>query len=865
MDFDQISRIRAQLTEDDEPPDRPLTAEELQYVWDRGNRRRPLPPNHSDNTKVNIVGAIERWKGFCEWLPEKPAWKPLVRTLSWENKGLAESFARYLMRRPGARIGALSTIRLYLRQLSAVFKKFTGRVLDQRVRDHFVQICVLEIKPKFGLRAEPKRKNVLHPSAFTYLTHFRWVRDWKTTFKIGLDRLDDSLIRDFLMWTGCRRHELVFARPKNAKKVRAYDEESDAYTDIDDDSDAYVQRRSKECWVCGRVDERTEPVYKVLCWEDIDLWILRDPMGTGGRDHLAMQVLLRFHKGHNKEIVPTWFPFVEEKLPLLCPISKLLAKALAEGVVDKPGYDNQAEPYFSTKLNMPAVHIPWKKEFWHKPVFRRTVEDVEGPRKSDEPLTAAMFDNSSENLGRLAGLPDRLQSYVYRRGNLEFIDSKSTLHAIQSLPNLMPENYRQSIRDQAARHRPNSTVYQRHYQNAMRNAIAQDAGLGRGTESPYLDILNHIGLKYDENAPTGVSDEVMCAIGPDSEIRRLQKELSDLETELAAKYGEASKATGQDGERRARKRNELQAAKKRQRRRVVDILRRDHFEKRNGQELDRQLHGIHQPQQQLQKVIFSLPERRILADILGDLDEGLPEEGIVRRKVDAINAWVDYAWRIEPREPGPSQYRDGTRPPSAEVPSLNEAREAAVELPARSRRIAPKPRYASMIQDPVSPSATIRVGTPILQEPPPPYSEVDRAPIPDTAPSGRNGTGTPPAVQQPRRKQPYACIFCKRCFTRKWKMWDCVERHLARRPTEAVPCPDPGCKSKGLELETELQFKNHAWRDHKLELRPKITIRMTSTSSPESAKSHPKIVLAPREQQPTSGRKIILRVGKGHG
>jgi len=54
-------------------------------------------------------------------------------------------------------------------------------------------------------------------------------------------------------------------------------------------------------------------------------------MRNGGRDRLAMQVLLRFHKGQNKEIVLTWFPFVEEKLPLLCPISKLLAKAILEG------------------------------------------------------------------------------------------------------------------------------------------------------------------------------------------------------------------------------------------------------------------------------------------------------------------------------------------------------------------------------------------------------------------------------------------------------------------------------------------------------------------------------------------------------
>lgn len=60
----------------------------------------------------------------------------------------------------------------------------------------------------------------------------------------------------------------------------------------------------------------------------------------------------------------------------------------------------------------------------------------------------------------------------------------------------------------------------------MRNAIPQYAGLGCGTESPYLDILNHIRIVYDENASTGVSDAVMSAVDPDTAIRRLEKEWS---------------------------------------------------------------------------------------------------------------------------------------------------------------------------------------------------------------------------------------------------------------------------------------------------------------------------------------------------
>lgn len=339
-------------------------------------------------------------------MPGVPAWKPLVKTLSWDNRGLAEAFARYLMRREKSRIGAVSTIRLYLRQLSAIYRKYTGEHLESRLRGHFVAVAKLEHARLFGLRQEPKHKKVLDPSGFTYLAHFHWVRDRKTTFKIGLDRLDDSLIRDILMWTGCRRHELVYAQPRNKqKKIKEHDEESDPYTDVDEPDPYILVPRPKECWVCGGVDERTEAQYKVLCWEDIDLWILHDPMRNGGRDYLAMQVLLRFYKGYNKEIVPTWFPFIEEKLPFLCPISKLLAKAISEGVVDLSSYDTCAEPYFNTKISIYTVCIPWK-EFWHKPVFRKSVESVEGPIKSDEPFKAKAFDDDSEKLGKVGGFPD---------------------------------------------------------------------------------------------------------------------------------------------------------------------------------------------------------------------------------------------------------------------------------------------------------------------------------------------------------------------------------------------------------------------------------------------------------------------------
>ncbi|KAI0113277.1 hypothetical protein F4814DRAFT_449726 [Daldinia grandis] len=368
------------------------------------------------------------------------------------------------------------------------------------------------------------------PDFFMYHLYFLWVRD-TSAFHIGLDRIDDACLRMFYRWTGCRKHELIYAKPADlTAKVKEYDEESDAYTDVECSTDKYIKPRVKRCWVCDRVDERdNDPRLKVLCWEDIDLWVLRDPEGNGGRDRLAMQVLLRYHKGENNKMVPTWYIFIEEALPAFCPITHILAKALAEGVIANEGYQTKAEPFFTTKLNKRALKVRWKKEWLHKPVFRKTelrtsvekklemeirpatqrdalfgegFKEKEVHRevlkfgdgsdlweKSDDALTAAIFDGNSERLRIAMGLLEKLAQYCQRRGYAECVDT----------------NYRRSVRDQGMRHKANSTVYQEYYNNARMNAVVQDAFqdafLGRGTQSPYLAIFNHMGLRLDENAP----------------------------------------------------------------------------------------------------------------------------------------------------------------------------------------------------------------------------------------------------------------------------------------------------------------------------------------------------------------------------
>lgn len=417
LDAETLRKIQDAVDDESEDESPDLT-EELQWTVDRGNTRRPIRPRMAPKTKISIVRAQRQWDAYTKARGEDD-WKSKVKSLSYETRGEIEGYIRYLLRRPGSRIETESCVRVYTRHTWQVFKKYTGREVDAQLQAHTLEYIRVEIAELFALRREPKHKNQLGPDGHIFLCHFRWVRD-VTTFRIGLDRIDDVFIRHLLMFAGARRHEFVYALPKRRQVQNdEYQDPEDAYSDVDIAGDPYMEPRRKICWVCGSTDERTDPMRKVLCWEDIELWIVHDPEGKGGRDRLAMQVLLRFHKGSDRKIQPTWYTFIEERLPVLCPITFVVIKALAEGVIEHPDYQ-RAENLFGTRMTQKMVHIRWKREFIHVPVSRKTVLTGEGFTKTNEPITDDTFDNNSKNLGRQVGMD--IPSYVYRRGNLQVMD-----------------------------------------------------------------------------------------------------------------------------------------------------------------------------------------------------------------------------------------------------------------------------------------------------------------------------------------------------------------------------------------------------------------------------------------------------------
>jgi hypothetical protein len=120
----------------------------------------------------------------------------------------------------------------------------------------------------------------------------------------------------------------------------------------------------------------------------------------------------------------TTFLFRENPLPILCPISHILTRAIRDDAIFVDGYTS-AEPFFATNLGgqrMRAMKVHWKPEWLTRPVFRRSVRTVTWVKSQTEPMTYATYCSYIDRLGKDTGFEDKLTTYCFRRGTENAID-----------------------------------------------------------------------------------------------------------------------------------------------------------------------------------------------------------------------------------------------------------------------------------------------------------------------------------------------------------------------------------------------------------------------------------------------------------
>lgn len=331
-----------------------------------------------------------------------------------------------------------------------------------------------------------------------------------------------------------------------------------------------------------------------------------------------------------------------------------------------------------------------------------------------------------------------------------------------------------------------------------------------------------MGLRRDEAAPKTVPAEVLQMIGQSPAVRRLEAKLESLRSSLAEKFGKPSRATGADMRNLKQTENALRNAKQTHSRKVLKKIRHQYFQMKDNDRLEEQLLGDILAPSAIQTPIelpatYAEPARKQVAEILSDLDEDLPDDEIVKRKVDAINAWVAYAFVSElrtvsskepkaatPKLPGHPEsgrpfFKPLPSPPNQATPSHNSSLKFALEMDGPSHD-------------------DVATADCIVCIPPPPYSETDSSRW--NVPS--NTTSKIRAPRAAAKPSPVPCIFCGKQYKRNATMWDHVEDHLRHATGGRVACPLPECKIRGLVCDGIMKFKAHVHRVHKVKLRPRL-------------------------------------------
>ncbi|KZZ99241.1 FluG domain-containing protein [Beauveria brongniartii RCEF 3172] len=264
------------------------------------------------------------------------------------------------------------------------------------------------------------------------LTYY-WSRD-RSVFPTEDDRLDLPTIMLFQAYTACRLAELV-----DGTKCRGADDPTLDDSDVEDASD----RAADDVVVAGggeslpgnsgtsnrKMNQKWKPTTTPGYEPEPE-------SGSNAGSSLDDSLDVNLHDSvfdSNKESddgesddggdgddtsdIKTIFLFRENPLPILCPISHILARAIRDNAVDVDGFTH-ATLFFSTEIGRAATKVNWKTSMLKTPVFRRSVRSAAGgwEKSSTDPMKYSAYAFYLDRIGSDLGSEDKWTSYCMRRG-----------------------------------------------------------------------------------------------------------------------------------------------------------------------------------------------------------------------------------------------------------------------------------------------------------------------------------------------------------------------------------------------------------------------------------------------------------------
>ncbi|KAG5748063.1 hypothetical protein H9Q70_009255 [Fusarium xylarioides] len=578
---------------------------------------------------------------------------------------------KFMRRKPTKK----KTLNQYWRDFKMLYRRANkGVVINTNDSQEIVKYINGDLSMQFRLDSLPKPKPVMGVDDLLLgLTH-HWSRD-TSVFPTEDDRLDLPTIMLFQAYSACRPAELVDGTKSRGHKDPLLEEPDDLLqdteeqedNDADDEnedpmlrdnralcSDVIVSDNSLEDGTVGATpppdkgaalqsqahpplgDRQPDPLrkHKALCYEDLTLWIVKDPVGYG-RDVLAMEVYFRFHKGSDNKPKPTVFLFREHPLPMLCPISHILARALRDDAIQVNGY-RAAEPFFSTRLGKDAVKVHWKSSTLKSPVFRKSIRTEHGTwtKSLTDPMKYATYAFYLDRIGRDLGSEEKWMSYCMRRGNANAIIG------------IAPD----PVVDQVMRHDPMTGCLANAYLNHRVGFNVQDAYLERDPSADGLTrAFTHMSIRCNPEVPKEIPKSVLDLLPLDLDITELSHQIKRKAYEMKSSYRFIWRAPGAQQEEYARMRQDLINAEKRYRAEMTTVYQEACRCRFHDEELERQLQKVYTEKGAELMLKYRLVERTYLQKLLCDFDTNQSVREVTERKIRAINGMVALARRREVR------------------------------------------------------------------------------------------------------------------------------------------------------------------------------------------------------------------------
>jgi hypothetical protein len=360
----------------------------------------------------------------------------------------------------------------------------------------------------------------------------------------------------------------------------------------------------------------------------------------------------------------TIFLFRENPLPIFCPISHLLARAIRDDAIEVDGF-HHASTLFSTRIGKSAIKVHWKPSILKTPLFRRSTRSAAGwDKSSTEPMKYSTYAFYLDRIGSNLGSEEKWTTYCFRRGSAN------------ALLGVAPD----SVVDQVMRHDPMTGCLQNAYLNRRVGFNTQDAFLERDPSADGLTrAFTHMSIRCNPEVPREIPKLELDKLPADPEVVELTRQVKQMGIRMRQEHGFIKSAPEKVKDEYKQLQRDLKNAEKSFRDDMTKEYQEACRRRIHNEELERQVSGImvgREPKLE-PKVEHQLEERTRLQAVLCDFSKEANMERITDRKVLAIDLMVLLASRREVRQ-APLTV---SRSVSASRETTPDVSPAAVEVP----------------------------------------------------------------------------------------------------------------------------------------------------------------------------------------